>query len=74
MSSSSICKVSRVCESSAPKRLVHQQHFRIDRQRPGNADALFHAAGKLMRAMIPGMTKPDQIDETLGALVNLLLR
>ena len=30
------------------KRLVHQQHPRIRRQRPRQRDALFHAAGKLV--------------------------
>ena len=30
------------------ERLVHQQHFRIDRERARNADALLHAAGELI--------------------------
>ena len=29
--------------------LVHEEHLRLDYQRPGEADALFHTAGKLFR-------------------------
>ena len=34
------------------ERLVHQQHLGIDGERAGDADALLHAAGKLMRAAV----------------------
>ena len=34
------------------ERLVHQQHGGVDGQRAGDADALLHAAGKLMRAAV----------------------
>ena len=35
-----------------PERLVHQQDLGIDGERAGDADALLHAAGQLMRAAI----------------------
>ena len=34
------------------ERLVHQQHVGVDRQRPGEADALAHAAGELVRVAV----------------------
>ena len=34
------------------ERLVHQQHVGLHRQRPGQADPLAHAAGKLVRVFV----------------------
>ncbi len=33
------------------ERLVHQQHFRLDRQRPGDLQPLAHSAGQLRRKL-----------------------
>ena len=39
------------------ERLIHQQHFRIDGECAGNANALLHAAGKLCRFAVCGVVK-----------------
>ena len=52
------------------ERLVHQQHHRIRRQRPGQVDALLHAAGQLRRIVPLEAGEADQLDEMLGPLAH----
>ena len=52
------------------KRLVHQQHHRIRRQRPRQVDPLLHAAGELGRVVPLEAAEPDQLDEVVGALAH----
>ena len=47
--------------------LVHQQHLRLHRQRAGDADALLHAAGDLVRPLGRGVRHADQLERRLGA-------
>src|SRR6185436_16715338 len=51
------------------KRLIHQQHARIRRQRAGKRDALLHSARQLVNvgALEPGET--DKLEVVLGHLV-----
>ena len=42
--------------------LVHQQDFRLHRERPGDSNALPHAAGKLRGLAVHGMIQADQLD------------
>jgi hypothetical protein len=49
--SNSSCSFARVSASSAPKALVHQPHRGFHCQRAGNAHALLHGAGDLVRAL-----------------------
>ncbi len=51
--------------------LVHQQHLGFHRQRPGDADALLHAAGDFVRVLVRGMRQADQFDGRLGAGLEL---
>src|SRR6266508_2665280 len=44
------------------ERLVHQQHRRIERERAGNADALLHSTGYLVRIMVLEAAETDQTD------------
>ena len=58
---------------------IHQQHFRVGRQRARHADALLLAAGKLMRvAFAQARLQPQQghqlIDPRLGLLPRPLLQ
>ena len=50
------------------ERLVHQQEVGVDDQRPGQADALAHAARKLLRIRALVAAEPDQVDRRLGPL------
>ena len=42
--------------------LVHQQHLGLHRERAGDADALLHAAGDLVRALVPGLRHLHQLE------------
>ncbi len=44
------------------ERLVHQQHRRVHRQRPHQADALLHAAGELIGIVLLEAGEPDQLE------------
>ena len=46
--------------ASRDRRLVHQQHLRVDRERAGDADALLHAAGQLIRPPVDAVAQTDQ--------------
>ena len=49
------------------QRLVEQQHLRLDRQRPGQRDALLLAAGELVRVAVrPASREPDQLEQLAG--------
>ena len=50
------------------ERLIHQQHGRVRRQRPGQIHALLHAAGKLRRIVPFEAAQAHQLDEVFGAL------
>ena len=55
------------------ERLVHQQGGRLDHQRPGEADALPHAAGQLLGVGSLVAVEADDVDgaqRALGALVD----
>ena len=49
------------------ERLVHQQDFRVDRERAGEVDALAHAAGQLARIVVLEAVEPDQLEQLHGA-------
>ena len=53
------------------KRLIEQQHVGIKRERPGEADALLHAAGQFVRIVADEALEPDEPHEALGALLDL---
>ena len=44
------------------ERLVEQQHLRLHGERPGDADALLHAAGDLGRPLVPGVRHLHQVE------------
>ncbi len=48
--------------------LVHQQHLRLDGQRPGEADALLHAARQLVRKGIGEIAEADGAEQGKGPL------
>ena len=56
------------------ERLVEQQHVGIDRQRPGQADALAHAARELVRIFVLEAGEADLGDVVAGDLLALGLR
>ncbi|WDT78402.1 MAG: hypothetical protein MPW14_14445 [Candidatus Manganitrophus sp.] len=47
--------------------LVHQQHLRPHGQRPGDADALLHAAGDLGRTLLRRLRQADQVQRAMAA-------
>ena len=53
------------------KRLVHEQHFRLDHQRAGKTDALLHAAGKFLGISGFETVETDRIDHPQRAFVAL---
>ncbi|KAI3492655.1 hypothetical protein L1887_42709 [Cichorium endivia] len=55
------------------KRFIHQQDFRLHRQRAGNADALLHAAGDLPRALVQGVPHLHAVEVVLNPLPALCL-
>src|SRR5215469_14475499 len=54
------------------ERLVHQHDLRLDRERPRDADALFHAAGELCRSLVLGAGETDEVDEFLRLTVEIV--
>ena len=56
------------------KRLVHQQGVGLDGQRAGEADALAHAAGQLLRIGGLEAVQADQVDHGQRPFAALLLR
>ena len=54
--------------------LVHQQHLGLHRQRPGDADALLHAARDLVRPLGGGVAHVDELERGQRARLQLLLR
>ena len=48
------------------ERLVEEEHLRVHRQRPGQADALLHAAGELVGVGVLVAGEPDQLDRPPG--------
>ncbi len=53
---------------------VHQQDARIRRERPGQGDALFHPAGKLMDMRGRELLQADQLQKKLRDLEPFLVR
>ena len=56
------------------ERLVHQQDLRLHDQRAGEADALAHAAGKLLRIGGFEAVEADDVDRLQRALARLVVR
>src|SRR3954453_14742938 len=57
------------------RRLVGGQDARVERQRPGDHDALAHAAGELVRVVVHPLRSswdPDAVHQLDGALLGLL--
>ena len=54
--------LARVSASSARERLVQQQDLGLHRQRPGDRDALAHAARELGGLAVHGVAEADQLD------------
>ncbi len=48
------------------ERLVEHHHLRVGGQRPGQPDALLHAAGELVGVGVLVAGQPDQVDHLLG--------
>ena len=53
------------------ERLVHEEHLRLDHQCAREADALFHAAGQLLRVGVFETVEPHRIENTHAALDTL---
>src|SRR5215213_11408365 len=53
------------------ERLVHEQNFRIDRQRTRDADALLHPAGELVRPTIERVAQAHKLEIARGGLAQL---
>ena len=64
---SSIRSCLRILASSAPERLVEQQHGGAQHQRPGERDALLLAAGQLLRRRAAELAELDQLERLLDA-------
>jgi len=45
--------ITRVCASSAPERFVQRQDSGSGDERTNDTDALFHAAGEVVRVFVP---------------------
>ena len=56
------------------ERLVHEQHVGVDGERAGEADALAHAAGELVRVALLEAGEADLVDVVPGDVVALALR
>ena len=50
------------------QRLVEEQHRRLDRERPGQRDALLLAAGELVGVAVGVLAEPDEVEHVAGAL------
>ena len=44
------------------ERLVHEQDFRVGRERARQTDALLHAAGELVTVTIGPLRQPDELE------------
>ena len=53
------------------ERLVEQQHVGVDRERAGEADALAHAAGELVRILLLEAGEADLVDVVARDLLAL---
>ena len=53
------------------ERLVEQQHFRLDGERPGQRDALPLAAGQLRRTTVGHEIELDELEQVADAPVDL---
>ena len=53
------------------KRLVHEEHLRLDNQSAGHAYALLHAPGKLLGISGLESVQPDGVENAQGSLVTL---
>ncbi len=51
--------------------LVHQEHLRLHGERPGDGDALLHAAGELVRVAGGESREPDLVDRGARPLQRL---
>ena len=49
------------------ERLVHEEDRRVDGERPGEADALAHPAGELVRELVAAVSEPDPVQGRVGA-------
>ena len=47
----------------APERFVHQENRRIGDERASDTDALFHAAGQLLRVRVLEAAEAHQVDQ-----------
>src|SRR5207244_1444891 len=56
------------------ERLVHQQHFWLDRESTREAGSLLHAAGELVRVRLLESVEADELDELRNLFVDLALR
>ncbi len=50
------------------ERLVHEQHVGLDRERPGDPDALLHATGELAGVLVHLVAKLDHVEVALASL------
>ena len=48
------------------ERLVHQQDRRLEGERPGDRDALLHAARQLVRVVLDEVAQLDEVEHLLG--------
>ena len=51
-----------------PERLVHQQHVGVLGERPGEGDALAHAARQLVRTLVGELAQPHEVEQLERAL------
>ena len=55
------------------ERLVHQQHLGFERECPGEAGALLHAAGELIGIEVFEASEADQVEVRLNGIAPLRL-
>src|ERR1700730_594982 len=53
------------------KRLIHQENFRVDKQRPGKVHALLHPTRQFVGIMVLETGKANKVDEMGGPLLSL---
>jgi len=73
MRSNSSCSVARQRVERA-ERLIEQQHLRFHGERAGDAHALLHAAGDLVRELVLGVREAHQLEGRVRARLQLGLR
>ena len=69
----SFCMSRRISGSSAENGSSNISTCRVDGQRPGQPDALLHAAGELVGVGVLVAGQPDQVDHLLGPVAALRL-